>query len=830
MTSRPLHTLIAVTFTAALIAAVFAVRPAPAPPSPVNFAVLDRDRDLHGTVVDETGAPLADAVIASALQLRGVCDSMQRELPETSPGPSARSAADGSFALRLTPGDLATLTVSAPARATVRLKRLNAGERVRVTLMRAASLVVRATDEAGAPVSGLRFVAGTPRDEDLDFRSEGVTDPDGRVVLDGLPPASDLSLRAEGASGARLRPLRVRLPLDGELPVIVPSLAAEPGVDGRVAYELSGAAVIGARVRWRSSDDDAGVAVDEEGRFELPGLDEFSSRTVEVILPDGARYTASARNAERIEIPPGVRVEGSVFGPDGSPAPGATVFACQEGRAAPSLSREATVTDARGRFTLTRLSLRNSYTLRVLVPGLGTVSRTVTPFVPVVDLGRIDCASSNTLRGRFLSADGTPLPRAEVSMSAVDTDRPSPRRRYLRTWTRRTDDLGRFRADGLPAGHYALTARADGVPFCWPEVDVPRDSEFVIRVERTRVLRVRVEDDAGAPIARVGLFALPTRGRALTRGSTGIDGESRLLVLEGVPVRVSVRGDFPSAHLSPRSVEVAADTNAVTLVAPRARGISGRVLDGSGAPVPWARGAAHQDGIGDNTFTADAEGRFRVTVAHDRPSTLEFGGLTCAPDDVRAELPLRARLSGVAPGATEVELKCAGADRSLIVHVVRHDGRSMARVEVRIAAAGDADTRVVRTDRDGIAELTDLPAGELELSVRDDWLHAWVAPELVRTPADGGVVTFRYAPAQRVQGDVRIVGGGDLDGLEVRARTAAGRVSVVPVDRTGTFQLLVPADASGALELTVVGRELVDGPVRFVPQRHRTARLVVKTE
>src|SRR5882724_4627906 len=108
--------------------------PAP-PPPPVDLEHADRDLDLFGVVVDAAGAPVANATLQSVTYpWKRMLSRRLDWAADARTGPSTRSAADGTFALRLRRAESVTLRVGAAGFATIERPYSRAGERVRIVL------------------------------------------------------------------------------------------------------------------------------------------------------------------------------------------------------------------------------------------------------------------------------------------------------------------------------------------------------------------------------------------------------------------------------------------------------------------------------------------------------------------------------------------------------------------------------------------------------------------------------------------------------------------------------------------------------------------------
>jgi RNA polymerase sigma-70 factor (ECF subfamily) len=116
----------------------------------------DRDLDLFG-VVSTDGGPIGDALVETLqypLLRVNVWDSAVRAM---SPGPSTRTATDGTFRIRLDRGQMVNLRVSAPGYATTELPGRYAGERVSTRLFAPVSLQVSVRDREGNGIPGVHL-------------------------------------------------------------------------------------------------------------------------------------------------------------------------------------------------------------------------------------------------------------------------------------------------------------------------------------------------------------------------------------------------------------------------------------------------------------------------------------------------------------------------------------------------------------------------------------------------------------------------------------------------------------------------------------------------
>lgn len=283
--------------------------------------VLESETVLRGRVMDEEGAPVADAAVDFGSGGSGGW------LPAGSTGdgkPDATTDAGGGFRIAgLLPGDVVSLRIHAVGFVTervspVRVDAATEAEVLDVRLRTAFELIGRVTDEStGEGVKARIRFDQTVRRGDANTES----DPDGEFVLSGFPAgAGVLAVRADGYEGLdRVLAELPRSPLD---------LVLRPKTDTEVAGVVirDGAPVPGASISIRS----AVSVTDAAGRFavrapvgpatvecRVPGLERVKWRQIDVVANMGEIT---------IDVTP-VTVRGRVTGPDGMPVSGASVDA-----------------------------------------------------------------------------------------------------------------------------------------------------------------------------------------------------------------------------------------------------------------------------------------------------------------------------------------------------------------------------------------------------------------------------------------------------------------------------------------------------------------------
>lgn len=785
-----------------------AAAPAPAPPAapdppapedplaglppPADPASFDGERDLFGVVVDVEGRPVPGAAVTASFRPYGDVFFLGFEESRARvPGPSTRSARDGTFLLPLPRGTWCDLRAEAPGVGEAQAGWRVAGERVRLVLREARSLLVRALDAGGNPVAGLRL---HPSWMDESRRTcqlpSGTTGADGTCLLRSLP-AGRIWFTLEHPDLRGPSPAEAVVPERGtgsfEIRLSPPRVVEGIVVDARTRAPLPGAVVGDGYLLLHAR------AAGPDGRFSFP-CDPLDSRTVVHARAPGYAPGSSAPGADgtlEIALRPGAAAEGRLLGEGGRPADGVRVdvigYAPKASGWSGAQAASARTGDG-GRFRLEGLRAGTSYTMVCEAPGRGRLVRDFAAAAEeggTADLGDILLPPSRSIEGILLDEAGEPLPdRPVVLHGPLGEVAPSGRSLDV---GRRTDDRGRFRFAGRSPGAYRVAAGADarsaGAAL---DVLLPEDgdlADLVLRVPAAVRAEILVTDPAGEPVPGMGLLLLGPAGNAQLRSDER--GRASAPVIPGESYRLHATDlSVPVRWVSalPGGTPVEPGAGEVRLVVRRAAQVRGRVVGGDGLPVEGATVTAREaGGPGSWSLRTLSDGRFDFPVP--RGARLEVAAAGEGGSRSRA-------VEALAPGE-DVDLRLEGGGRLVLrVRVLDAEGRPVPGIPLD---APVVQGREPTTDRRGEALLRGLGAGAIRVGVRPGAAlpeGAAAPPPAEADPADGEVV-LRLREGVPIEGLVLGPDGLPAPGAAVRLLCADGSGAGAAADGTGRFRALV---------------------------------------
>jgi len=370
---------------------------------------------------------------------------------------------------------------------------------------------------------------------------------------------------------------------------------------------------------------------------------------------------------------------------------------------------------------------------------------------------------SDGVFGRISDAKDVAVPGAKVTLVRLDPT----------TWNWWSSDgeavaTADAAADGtylvgpVGAGAYKWRIRCEATGYARAGADVAAKGARVdLHLDRGGSIRVRVKDEAGAPIpqasVRVGDDAALTRAAATTDAS----GEARLdgLPLGGVDVTVECL-EYASTT-SGGIVVTEGATAEKTIVLRRAIRVTGKVLDEvSGAPIAGAIVTATTGAGGASAPTAtastDGEGRFQLMAPGRAGMNLEVTARKEGLGSSSTSVQLQATPAGPGPGAasgTDVLLRL-GKRSGLSGSVIDADQRPVPGASVVFGGSigqrglGEASAR---TDAEGRFTI-DVPPGT---NREGGLMLAAYAPEK-------GLGTLSFIPAKNPAPVIRLLGAGSI--------------------------------------------------------------------
>lgn len=791
------------------------VAPQEKAPRPYDLLAVDRDRDVHGVVVTKTGAPVAGArltLVRHPWRRTNVLHAERHH--DGSKGPAAISAVDGSFVLPWRQGAVGELRVEAEGFVRRGVTEVQAGERVRVTLVRGATVRVhvRAPDQSSLADVELvlrHSTAGAPGP----WARRAKTNGDGRAEFVDVCGDQVSWIRARHAQWGTPNWKRVERVEAADGVDVAIEMRKRRVITGRVTDAVRGAAVVGARVGWGWMQQDA-VATDADGRYELASKTTEHDMSVAVTAPGFARQHATAKpdaTVVDVALPPGDRVTGRVVDKSGDPLAGVQVAALGLMIAERSFwSRAYAVSDKNGTFAVEGLRHDAPHVLVLFAEGVGR--RHIDIERPpqaggTVALGNIALAPGRTIGVRVVDPAGAPIPRLRVTLRGANHDRGQRpvrgRRAPANTATeesRVTDDLGRVRFPDLAPGRYAASVSRPGRARVNRTVDLTAERDeldLVMRFDNTRSFTLDVVDSDGKGVPNA-LFRVRHDGGG-QGGRIGPDGRA-VLQVRGAISELVVTVIFPGSsqpdvafELPARHAPLRADESSARIVLKRAGIVRGVVLLPDGTPVfrPVLAVVA-EDGTERGRTTGNEDGSFRAAIPAAGLSTLVFLG-----HGVRGQrysemnAPYRGELRGVAAGRTDlvVRLEPLPTGRRLSVRLADPDGEPLEGVIVSTSQHG----RAIRSGADGRVHFDEHVAKKTTIWVRGN-VGGLVPPEPRVVIPEGQEVEVRFARGVPLRGIVSVSKPSEAP-WNVIILSGKKPVAVAPCEKDGTFVAYIHPNA-----------------------------------
>jgi protocatechuate 3,4-dioxygenase beta subunit len=718
----------------------------------------------------------------------------------------------------------------------------------------------------------------------IGFFAATATDGSGRFRTGALWDGStELVLTASGFTELRLKDVPVTAGSRNDLGDLV--LGAAALLAGRV-QNAGGEPVAGARVlAWnaelygleqisetrdaildilRIMDDQPDTRTDAAGRFALqtgragthhlivdaPG---FEPLAVGEVLPGAGELKLTLARAATLRL---VLQDAASF----EPVRGAQVTARRRNLAAGGAQGQklpVRADSAPGTFLVERIG-RLRTELTVEAPGYATTILSIPGAQATVMLERREgLVREAAVSGRVTDAQGTPLGQATVVARWVHDDPDAPASVRLSEsgdMSTKEDGPGTSAAGGWPPGERAAplpvqrsrvqgltdaqggyvlgtlspgewVLRADGEGFGAEERAVAVGPEQdTAQVDFTLLPAASVFghslDEDGSPLRQKQMFfwrdPQDRKGQEPAREFTP-DAQGRYEVRDLRPGTWSLMGQGLEFTLAP------GERRELDFRRPPIAGLTGRVLDAGGAPVPdaWVLIGVPQPGSGDSvphSVRADARGEYAWKQHQLGPR--ELIATTASGSGASEPVPVE-----LEPGEQRrVDLRLGG----LVVRGVvrRGDGAAVTGASVRILPAGGGGRGftvesggVVTTfgsvscDADGRFEMRDLTPGEYVASAKAPGfrseselafaLGASAVPELeLRVEATGSIVgTARRASGVPVKNATAVMG--DAPGQHAWARTDVGAFELEELG-AGTWRIFIEELGSVAAERTVV--------------------------
>lgn len=471
---------------------------------------------------------------------------------------------------------------------------------------------------------------------------------------------------------------------DNELTGSIVNSQGQPLPDAQVALSTA-YEIIFAGDQIDTSQDRA-VRTDGSGRFSFKGIEPRSRYKLTIKHKD---YTLKETTSVPVgesgvsEEPPitlvqGAMLQGHVQDEAGNNVDGATLVLdglAYEGSGMEPPDRMKATTDGAGAYTFANVP-RGQRTLTVTASGYGSLTLNGLNFTGEEHVLRdVKLKIGEMIRGRVVCA-GQGLPGAIVQ--AVGFGNTQQQGRGATT----ADANGQFQFENLGGGDYNLFASAKGYRFEGVNRVKTGTDNVVIEAFKEADVCGRVVDAAtGNAVAAFSCRmrqsngpGMPTSATDFTQSFNSASGE---FCMNGIPtgeyvIEASAQGYAPSFSSSVSVIRGTAPQSTVVKLT-RGGSLSGRIVDGTGAPVRGARITTHDKEWADDDFSLMLGSSFPTNVTQ---------------VDVRAGDDGRFLITGLTPETYQMHIRAAKFTRYIQNDITVTDGRETKLGDIRLSHGG----------------------------------------------------------------------------------------------------------------------------------------------
>lgn len=530
-------------------------------PVPMDFT-LSRAFSLSGTLVDEDGAPVAEASL-ELVSTEG--ESLQGTQSNTVTGE------DGSFVLDAPEAGTWMLSTEderfLPEKKQVQVP----SENLRWVLRRGARIDGSVTDGDGTPMREVSITVWKPGEErEWTYSRSGMTDEQGRFSVSGMEAGSyrvEASLTEEGVERAASQPVTLRDSGRAEVALrfetgwslsgLVVDEAGQPVAEANInVYQPPEATPAWRRNRFRCGNDQPRILTGMDGRFTLKhltaeqyvlwaykeGYTFLPEKTVGAAsLDEDSIRVRSGTEQVRLVFQAQARIRGRLVGPDGAPIPRFEL-------------NMRFMSDAQGAFS-TPIMVTGTQQLLFGAPGMAQTTRSVKVQEGVdVDLGEVRMEPGRRVRGVVVDAEtGAPQAGAEVRVVGPAREQEEGLAR-LPLFMKAQDD-GTFEFPHVESEPLHLEVSHDNYRMARVALGTS-DASVTVRLVSGAIVAVSAVDSAGRPLdADVRL--IPERESASWENLEVVKGSGHRTGLEPgfYWVQVSAAGGMTEGF-APQRVEI----------------------------------------------------------------------------------------------------------------------------------------------------------------------------------------------------------------------------------------------------------------------------------